>query len=86
MKNDRPVTSLTDYLTDARMPRKPRNSRPPSAGYDYIWFWNDPLPGRKGQSAKLICTGRLNSCMLEFVDGWTVITSLNGVRKAPPKR
>lgn len=48
----------------------------------YRWHWRARLPERRGQLFRLLATGRLNSCLIEFEDGWRVITSRNALRKA----
>ncbi len=50
----------------------------------YRWHWRTRLPERHGQLVRLICTGRLNSCLVEFVsDGWRVVTSRYAIRRVP---
>jgi hypothetical protein len=49
--------------------------------YPYVFYWN--RLGRKGQRCKVTARGKLNSCRVEFEDGFVVITSRNAVRKAP---
>lgn len=46
----------------------------------YIYRWN--RCGRKGQRCKVIARGTMNSCLLEFVDGWRMVTSRNAIMKA----
>ncbi len=51
-------------------------------GFDYIWYWRAKLPNRKGQRCKiLVRSKRMNSILVEFTDGYTVVTSRNAVRK-----
>jgi hypothetical protein len=50
----------------------------------YIWLWRTRLPERRGQTFRLLATGKLNSCLIEFDDGWRVITSRNALRKVKP--
>jgi hypothetical protein len=52
----------------------------PMDDYPYIFYWN--RLGRKGQRCKVTARGKLNSCRVEFEDGFVVITSRNAVRKA----
>jgi hypothetical protein len=48
----------------------------------YRWHSRTRLPERHGQLVRLICTGRLNSCLVEFVsDGWRVVTSRYAIRR-----
>jgi hypothetical protein len=53
----------------------------------YIWFWKSRLPERKGQTCAVIGRGKMNSILIEFPDGYRVVTSRYAVRKAkqPPK-
>jgi hypothetical protein len=53
-----------------------------SIDYPYVFYWN--RLGRKGQSCKVTARGKLNSCRVEFEDGFVVITSRNAVRKRFP--
>jgi len=52
----------------------------------YIWAWGpgkvERLPGRKGQRCRVLVRGSRNSCLIEFEDGFRVVTSRNGLRKA----
>lgn len=47
----------------------------------YIYRWD--RCGRKGQRCKVTARGKLNSCRLEFEDGFIMITSRNAIKKAP---
>ena len=54
--------------------------------YPYVYFWN--RMGRKGQSCRVIARGKMNSCWVEFEDGFGAITSRNALRRIaafPPK-
>lgn len=48
----------------------------------YIYRWN--RCGRKGQRCKVTARGKLNSCRVEFEDGFAMVTSRNAIRKARP--
>jgi hypothetical protein len=48
----------------------------------YVWRWKNRLPERTGQSCKiLVRSKRMNSILIEFVDGYKVVTSSWAVRK-----
>lgn len=48
----------------------------------YRWFWRARLPERRGQLFRVLCRGKLNSCLIEFCDdGRKVVTSRNALRK-----
>lgn len=49
--------------------------------YDHIWFWKTKLPERKGQRCRVLVHGKMNSVLVEFEDGFTVVTSRYAVRK-----
>lgn len=50
------------------------------------WRVKTRLPERFGQKCRiLIRSRRMNSCLVEFEDGYTVVTSQNYVRVEPPK-
>jgi hypothetical protein len=50
--------------------------------YDHIWFWKTRLPERKGKACRVVARGKMNSILVEFADGYKVITSRYAVRKA----
>ena len=45
----------------------------------YVFRWN--RLGRKGQPCNVTARGKMNSCRVEFVDGFKIITSRNAIRK-----
>jgi len=47
--------------------------------FPYLYAWN--RIGRKGQLCRVICRGTMNSCLLEFEDGYKAVTSRNALRK-----
>lgn len=48
----------------------------------YIYRWD--RQGRKGQPCDvLIRTKVMNSCLVKFADGYTMVTSRNALRKNP---
>lgn len=46
----------------------------------YRYAWN--RCGRKGQECIVTARGKLNSCRVEFKDGFVMITSRNALRKS----
>ncbi|MFA5376552.1 MAG: hypothetical protein WC455_12470 [Dehalococcoidia bacterium] len=50
--------------------------------FPYIWYWRKRLPERKGKRCRVLVRGRMNSILVEFEDGWTVVTSRYAVRQA----
>jgi hypothetical protein len=48
----------------------------------YIWRVRSRLPERFGQPCRVIVRGRMNSALVEFEDGYRVVTSRNYIRKA----
>jgi hypothetical protein len=50
--------------------------------FTHIWFWRSRLSERKGQLCKVIARGKLNSILVEFADGFKVVTSRYAVRSA----
>ncbi len=49
---------------------------------DHIWVWKQRLPERKGEKCRVpIRTEAGHNCLVEFADGFTVITSQWAVRK-----
>ena len=47
----------------------------------HIWFWRSRLPERKGQKCRVIARGKMNSILVEFEDGYRVVTSRYAVRR-----
>ena len=47
----------------------------------HTWRWKAILGERFGQPCRLICVGKLNSALIEFEDGFKVVTSRYAVRK-----
>lgn len=47
----------------------------------HYWFWKKWLPERHGQPCRVLARGRMNSVLVEFADGWRVITSRYAVRR-----
>jgi hypothetical protein len=54
--------------------------------FTHVWFWKSRLPERKGQRCKVIARGRMNSILVEFEDGFIVVTSRYAVRKKEDHR
>lgn len=63
-------------------------------GLPYVWFWRQK-PGwdrgtpprvfdrcRKGERCRVLARGRMNSALVEFEDGYRVVTSRSGIRRA----
>lgn len=67
--------------------------------FPYVWTWRNRtwrLPGatfrapwlgdgvdRAGQRCRVVARGGMNSALVEFADGYRVVTSRGGLRKAP---
>lgn len=51
-----------------------------SAAYIYRW----DRQGRKGQRCMVTARGTMNSCLVEFEDGFRMVTSRNALKKATP--
>ena len=49
--------------------------------YPYYWRIRKRLPDRYGQPCRMLVRGKMNSCLLEFEDGFRVVTSRNFIRK-----
>lgn len=47
----------------------------------YYWRVRTRLPERFGQPCNVLVRGKLNSCLVEFEDGYKVVTSRNYVRR-----
>jgi hypothetical protein len=60
-------------------PESIMSSRWPYELLPYRWHWN--RLGRKGQRCRVVARGRMNSALLEFEDGFRVVTSRSGLRR-----
>lgn len=47
----------------------------------HTWRLKRYLPDRHGQACRVIATGKMNSALIEFADGYKVITSRYAVRR-----
>lgn len=45
--------------------------------FPYIYRWD--RHGRKGQFCRVLARGKMNSCCVEFEDGYKMITSRNAL-------
>ncbi len=50
--------------------------------FPYVWRVRTRLPERFGQRCRMLARGKMNNAMIEFEDGYKVITSRNYIRKA----
>ncbi len=53
--------------------------------FAYVWAWGPKYPrtlDRKGQRCRVICRGKMNSCLIEFRNGLKAVVSRNGLRRA----
>lgn len=50
--------------------------------FDQVWWWRCRLPERKGDRCRVLVQGKKNSVLVEFEDGYRVVTSRYAVRKA----
>ena len=52
------------------------------SNFDYYWYWKLKLGERnKNPCRVLVRGGRMNSILVEFEDGYKVLTSRHAVRK-----
>jgi hypothetical protein len=47
----------------------------------HTWFWKSKLPERHGQRCEVLVRGKMNSILVRFFDGYTVVTSRHEVRR-----
>lgn len=53
--------------------------------FPLVWRVRTRLPERFGQACRMLIRARtMNSCLIEFEDGYRVVTSRNYVRKRKP--
>jgi len=56
--------------------------RYPRAMFDHVWHWRSRLPERKGTACRVVARShRLGSVLVEFEDGFRVVTSRYAVRR-----
>jgi hypothetical protein len=59
----------------------PMSDQSRSDEFPYVYYWK--RQGRKGQRCRVIIRAKvMNSCLIEFDDGYTMVTSRNAIRKA----
>lgn len=54
---------------------------PSAASFDKVWRWRVRLGDRFGQRCRIVRRGKLNSVLVEFVDGFLVVTSRWAVKE-----
>jgi len=47
----------------------------------HYWFWKKKLGERNRQPCRVLARGKMNSILVEFEDGYRVITSRYAVRR-----
>ena len=54
-----------------------------AAVFDHVWYWRTrPTDSpRKGQRCRVLVRGRMNNVLVEFVDGYRVVTCRYAVRR-----
>lgn len=50
----------------------------------YVYRWD--RQGRKGQLCELLARGKMNSILVRFADGYTMVTSGNAIRRVKAER
>jgi len=55
-------------------------------GYVYVWHWRKRLPRYFGRACRLVAWGKSNCVVVEFEDGFRVLTSRYSIRRVsgPP--
>lgn len=53
-----------------------------AAAFPYVYRWD--RQGRKGELCRMTARGSMNSCRVEFKDGFQMITSRNALRRVKP--
>lgn len=51
------------------------------AAWPMVWWWRARLPERKDQACRVLVRGARNSALVEFPDGFQVVTSRWAVRR-----
>lgn len=76
-----PISTATPDRARAAMPKASCDGQRPATLYLYAWN----RCGRKGQACNLLARGTMNSCLLEFEDGFRMVTSRNALRRLTPR-
>lgn len=50
-------------------------------GATHRFMWGSRVPDRAGQPCRLLATGALCSALVEFADGWRMVTSRRALRR-----
>jgi hypothetical protein len=69
-------------LKEAGCHRPLANLTPSKKGLPYIYRWR--REGRQGQPCRVLVRGNKNRCLVEFADGFRMMTSRNALRKLKP--
>ena len=48
--------------------------------FPYVYYWH--RRGRRGLRCRVLVRGKMNSCLVEFTDGYRMVTSRNAIRRA----
>lgn len=67
---------------ECRFHAQPCNCSHCSEYFPYEYRWN--RQGRKGEPCRVLVRGKMNSCSVEFLDGFKMVTSRNALRKRKP--
>jgi hypothetical protein len=68
-------------IRQVRSGMQKENNQQPKSTFNHVWFWKARLPERKGQPCKVIARGKMKSILVEFEDGFRVVTSRYAVRQ-----
>ncbi|MDR1276406.1 MAG: hypothetical protein LBL72_08530 [Candidatus Accumulibacter sp.] len=49
--------------------------------WTHVWRWKKKMPERFGQLCRIVVRGRMNSVLVEFVDGAKTVSSRHAIRK-----
>ena len=58
-----------------------RAGRPVGPPFQYRWWWKSKLRERRGQRCRVLARGKMNSVLVEFDDGFRVVTGRYAIRK-----
>ncbi len=70
----------SDFVTTRSIARSDSVAIHEEVPMTHVWFWRSRLPERKGQHCRVLARGTMNSALVEFEDGYRVITSRWAVR------
>jgi hypothetical protein len=65
-------------------PHRRAEGRREAVSMTHRWYWRKWLGERHGQPCRVVAVGKMNSALVEFADGFRVLTVRYAVRRVTP--